>query len=146
MTEQEQAGPSPFPAAQVRTASEQEWLRVHAYLNRERHALAVRAAAQYPPELRLAGTPLIAPAAWRLPAPVPLEDLRLQFRPDTPGPDLPALAALAPAALPERADGTRYRRYSEVVGALAAPAVFENRPAYRLVEAGLAAPGGAGGE
>jgi hypothetical protein len=118
------------------TPSEQQWLRVHVYLNRERHPLAVRAVAQYPPGLRLAGTPLIAPAAWRLPAPVPLDALRLEFRPDAPGPDLPDLAALAPAALPEHAGG-RYRRYSEVVAALAAPAVFENRPAYRLLEAGL---------
>ena len=56
------------------------------------------------------------------------------------------MAALAPYALPERADGTRYQRYSDVVAALAAPAVFENRPTYRLVEADLAgaAPAAAG--
>jgi hypothetical protein len=128
----------PDVADAARTPSEAEWLRVAASLSRERHALAVRAAAAYPPELRVAGTPLLAPPAWRLPAPVPLAAVRLEFRPQAPPPDVPDLAALAPYALPERADGTRYRRYSDVVAALAAPAVFENRPAYRLIEADLA--------
>jgi hypothetical protein len=134
--------PGPDPAGAGRTPSEAEWLRVTAFLNRDRHELAVRAAAGYPPGLRLAGTPLLAPPAWRLAAPVPLEAVRLEFRPRKPRPDLPDLAALAPYALPERADGTRYRRYSEVVAALAAPAVFENRPTYRLVEADLAGAAG----
>ncbi len=86
----------------------------------------------------MAGTPLLAPPAWRLPAPVPLDSVRLEFRPDAPRPDVPDLTALAPYTLPERADGTRYQRYSDVVAALAAPAVFENRPTYRLIEANLA--------
>ena len=121
-----------------RTASEKRWLRLAGSLNRDRYNLAVRAAAGFPPELRLAGTPLLAPPAWRPPAPVPLESIRLEFRPDAPPPDVPDVAALAPYALPERADGTGYLRYSDVVAALAAPAVFENRPTYRLVEADLA--------
>jgi hypothetical protein len=86
----------------------------------------------------VAGTPLIAPRAWRLPAPVPLDRVRLEFRPDAPPPDVPDLAVLASDALPERPDGTRYERYSEVMAELAAPSVFENRPVYRLIEADLA--------
>jgi hypothetical protein len=125
-----------------RTPSEAAWLRVNAYCRRERHELAVRAAAGYPPGLRVAGTPLLAPPAWRLPAPVPLDGVRLEFRPDAPRPDVPDLAALAPGALPLRADGSRYLRYSEVVAELAAPSVFENRPTYRLLEADLAGPDG----
>jgi hypothetical protein len=125
-----------------RTPSEAAWLRVSAYRDRERYALAVRAAGDYPPVLRLAGTPLLAPPAWRLPAPVPLDGIELEFRPDAPRPDVPDLAVLAPGALPQRGDGTGYRRYSDVIAALAAPAVFENRPTYRLVEADLAGPGG----
>ena len=125
-----------------RTASEAEWLRVNAYCQRERHVLAVRAAAGYPPGLRLAGTPLLAPPAWRQPAPVPLDGVRLEFRPDAPRPDVPDLAALVPAALPQRGDGRRYRRYSDVMAELAAPSVFENRPTYRLIEADLARPDG----
>jgi hypothetical protein len=139
------SGPEPGPAGAGRTPSEAEWLRVTAYLNRDRYELAVRAAAGYPPGLRVAGTPLLAPPAWRLPAPVPLDGIRLEFRPDAPRPDVPDVAALAPSALPLRADGTRYRRYSDVVAALAAPALFENRPTYRLIEADLAGAEGQAG-
>jgi hypothetical protein len=39
--------------------------------------------------------------------------------------------------LPARADGTRYRTYSDAVAALAAPAIFENRSTYRLLRADL---------
>jgi hypothetical protein len=124
-----------------RTPSEEQWLAVTAFLNRDRYGLGVRAADGYPPELRVAGTPLLAPPAWRLPAPVPLDRVRLEFRPRQPPPDVPDLAALAPYALPERADGRRYRRYTDVVAALTPPAVFENRPTYRLIEAGLAGAG-----
>jgi len=127
-----------------RTASEAEWLRINAYCQRERHVLAVRAAAGYPPGLRLAGTPLFAPPAWRRPAPVPLDGVRLEFRPDAPRPDVPDLAALVPAALPTRGDGSRYRRFSDVIAELAAPSVFENRPTYRLIEADLAGTGPGG--
>ena len=124
------------------TASERRWLRVHGFLGRERHALAVGAAAGYPPELRVAGTPLLAQPPWRLPAPVPLDALRLQFRPGAPAPDVPDLAALAPELLPEHPGGGRCQRYSDAVGALAAPSVFENRPVYRLLEADLSDPAG----
>jgi hypothetical protein len=125
-----------------RTESEQDWLRVAGFLRQARHELAVRAAADYPAADRLAGTPLIAPPAWRLPGPVPLGAVRLEFRPDAPPPDAPDIAALAPHLLPSRPDGTGYRRYSEVVAGLDAPAVFENRPAYRLLEADLGRPDG----
>src|SRR5262249_33248141 len=125
-----------------RTPSEELWLRLTSALSRDRYDLALRAAAGYQPGLRLAGTPLLAPPSWRLPAPVPLDSVRLEFRLAAAPPDLPDLAALAPYALPERADGTRYRRYSDVVAALAAPTVFENRPTYRLVEADLSGAAG----
>jgi hypothetical protein len=121
-----------------RTPSEERWLHVNGYLNANRHELALRAAAQYPAAARLAGTPLLSGPAWRPPAPVPFEAIRLAFRPDAPPPAVPDLASLAPYALPERVDGHRYQRFSEVIGALAAPAVFENRPVYRLLSADLA--------
>ena len=130
------------PAAAVRTPSEAKWLRVADSLNRDRHDMAVRAAASYSPGFQVAGTPLLAPPTWRLAAPVPLESVRLEFRPDAPPPAVPDPMAFAPYTLPARADGTRYRRYSDVVAALAAPAIFENRPVYRLIEADLAPASG----
>jgi hypothetical protein len=129
------------PEHAERTPSEQEWLRVNAYLRRNRHGLAVRAAEGYPPEARVAGTPLLAAPAWRPPVPVPLTDIRLEFRAEAPPPALPAAATVAPDLLPRRGDGTRYQRYSQAVEILAAPAIFENRTTYRLTEADLAGAG-----
>lgn len=136
------------------TEAQQEWLRVNAYLRANRHQLAVRAAGEYPAEARLAGTPLLAAPSWRPAAPVPLQDIRLEFRPKPPVPAATANAAptanaaiaanaanavarLAPCLLPGRPDGTRYGRFCDVIGDLAAPAVFQNRPVYRPVEAEL---------
>jgi hypothetical protein len=122
----------------VISESEQQWLRVHAYLNRYRHDLAVRAAAGYPAADRVAGTPLLAPPAWRPRIPVPLGDVRLEFREQAAAPRVTDVADIAPELLPARADGTRYRRYSDVVRELVSPAIFENRSTYRLLDADLA--------
>lgn len=117
------------------TASESDWLRVRSYLQEHRHALAVDAAGDYPAERRMAGTPLLAAPEWQPAEPVPLHDIELEFTPSA-GP----LPALAGPPLPERPDGTRYRCYSDALRDLAAPAVFENRPTYRLTEADLTKP------
>jgi len=120
-----------------RTRSEQQWLRVNAYLHRNRYELAVRAAGDFPSGARVAGTPLIAPPAWRPAAPIPLRDIRLEFRPEAAAPAGSDAAAIAPDLMPRRADGTRYPRYTDVVQNLAAPAIFENRATYRPTEADL---------
>jgi hypothetical protein len=136
-----------------RTASELEWLRVSAYLGRHRHGLAVRAAAGYPSGARVAGTPLLAAPSWLPREPVPLGRIRLSLRPGAPPPRVSGTAGTVPAGtvpagavpagtgpalLPSRPDGTRYRRYCDVVAELAPPAIFENRTAYRLIKADLA--------
>jgi hypothetical protein len=121
----------------VRTPSQEQWLRVSDHLRQNRYPLGVRAAGQYPAAARVAGTALLAPPGWRLPAPIPLSRIRLEFRPLSPRPEVPDVASLVPLALPARADGSRYRRYSDAVGELASPAIFENRPIYRLLAADL---------
>ena len=120
------------------TASQSDWLRVRSYLTEHRHALAVDAAGDYPAERRLAGTPLLAAPEWQLAEPVPLHDIELAFVPRSPLAEacLGLGEGMAPL-LPERPDGTRYRCYSDALRDLAAPAVFENRPTYRLTEADL---------
>jgi hypothetical protein len=128
------------------TASERGWLRVRSYLTEHRYDLAVRAAAGYPDAARVAGTPLLAAPQWRVPAPVPLGDIGTELS-DT-GTELSDIGTELgasvrgplppPGGLPERADGTRYARYSDAMRELAAPAVFENRSTYRLTGADLA--------
>jgi hypothetical protein len=129
----------------TQTASQAEWLRVRSYLQEHRHALAVDAAAAYPAERRMAGTPLLAAPEWQPAEPVPLHDIELEFFPSAEPASIlaaptPTKSALAKSALPERPDGTRYRSYSDALRDLAAPAVFENRPTYRLTEADLTKP------
>lgn len=102
--------------------ADREWLRVRHYLRDNRYELAVQASRElYPETPRVAGTPLLADPGW-----LPATPLRL----DTVDLDLDAEAAdvLPPAPAP---------RYSDLIGRLAAPAVFENRPTYRLLGAEL---------
>jgi hypothetical protein len=113
-------------------------LRVSDHLRRNRYPLGVRAVGQYPDADRVAGTPLLAAPGWQLPAPIPLSRIRLDFRPQAPRPVAPDVASLVPLALPARADGSRYQRYSDAIGELSSPAIFENRPIYRLLAADLA--------
>jgi len=116
------------------TPSERDWLTVRSYLTEHRYDLAVDAAEDFPPASRVAGTPLLAAPGWQPPLPVPLQDVSLELSDAA-----PAEVEVATPLLPQRADGTRYRRYSEAMGELAAPLVFQNRATYRLTEADLTA-------
>jgi hypothetical protein len=123
------------PSARPLTDSERDWLTVRSYLVEHRYQLAVDAAEDHPPDQRIAGTPLLAAPRWLPPAPIPLRDVSLELTSVAPA---EAELEVPPPLLPWRADGTRYRRYSEAMGALAAPLVFENRATYRLTGADLA--------
>ena len=112
----------------VRTPSQEQWLRVSDHLRQNRYSLGVRAADQYPDAARVARTPLLAAPEWRLPAPIPLSGIRLEFRPQAPRPAVPDVASLAPLALPSRADGSRYLRYSDAIGELASPGHLREPP------------------
>ena len=125
------------PPARMLTPSERDWLTVRSYLTEHRHDLAVAAAEEFPPASRVAGTPLLAAPCWQPPVPVPLQDISLELGDAGPA---ETGAEVATPLLPQRADGTRYRRYSEAMGELAAPLVFENRATYRLTEADLCSP------
>jgi hypothetical protein len=122
------------PTAGTLSTSERDWLTVRSYLTEHRYDLAVDAAEGYPPDRRMAGTPLLAAPGWLPPAPVPLQDISLELRDAG-----PAEAEVTTPCLPRRGDGTPYRRYSEAMAELAAPLVFENRATYRLTEADLCA-------
>jgi hypothetical protein len=127
------------------TSGQRDWLRVRSYLLRQRYELAVEAAAEYPAGTKIAGTPLLAVPGGQPSAPVPIQDISLEL---SPGPvedvrgdgDGDGDGDGAAPAWPARPDGTRYLRYSDALRDLAAPAIFENRSTYRLVEAQLAGP------
>src|SRR5918997_3844579 len=119
------------------TRSQRDWLRVREHLQRHRYDLGQAAADLYPDAIRVGGTPLLSRPEWLPTEPLPLDFIDLSFDPDAPtrgfrGDD-PATLGMRP----ERADGTRYPTYSAAMADLAAPAVFENRPTYRLLDAEL---------
>ncbi|RSN69967.1 transcriptional regulator [Actinomadura sp. WAC 06369] len=103
---------------------EARWRDERAALDGARARLGEVADGLYPDVPRVAGTPLRCADGWVPDAPVPLGDVRLAW---DPAPPPPAVAA-PPDGLPPG-----YRTYAEALGALAPPAVFEDRPAYRLV-------------
>lgn len=97
-----------------------QWRAVRRRLNWSRGQLTRTAALLYPAEWSVAGTPLLA---LRLPdRPVPVDDLRLSWAASPPVP------ALAPDFLPEG-----FASYSAAIGGVDRPALFEDRPCYRLL-------------
>src|SRR5262249_48401463 len=64
--------------------SRERWLRERAYLNHHRYGLAKTAQNLYPAEWRVASTPLLARPEWLPLAPIPLDQVRLSWRPEIP--------------------------------------------------------------
>src|SRR5579862_284742 len=124
----------------MRTASELEWLRVRTYLRENRHALGIRAADGYPSAARVAGTPLLAAPEWIPASPVPVEAIALTLTTKVFRRRAYLMEGGAGGVVPYKRDGNPYERYSDAVRELDAPAVFENRPIYRLAGADLAGP------
>jgi hypothetical protein len=99
-------------------------------LNASRADLGVVADGLYPGATRAGSTALLTRPEWIVAEPVPLEDVRLEWEPE---PEPPAVVD-PPEGLP-----AGFRTYAEAMAALAPPAVFENRRAYRLLDADLGA-------
>lgn len=118
----------------------EDWLDVRSAVNSHRYALSRRAAECYPGQPRVAGTPLLCRPGWVPDRPLPLEAIDLQCTTE-PAPVTvtgaePESAAVRPARRDGRS-GERYATYTAALAALAAPAVFEDRPSYRLLAADL---------
>jgi hypothetical protein len=124
------------------TSSQQQWLRVRDFLNAHRCDLARAAKDLYPPEWRVAGTPLLARPEWLPGAPVALEEVTLSWSPGRLPRQIEGTEPAFAAALPLSRNGARFGSYAAALGALRRPALFEDRACYRLLEA-QATPGGA---
>jgi hypothetical protein len=120
------------------TESQQEWLRVRAYLQERRHELSTVAADLYPDLSRVAGTPLLTVSAWHPDKPAALQSLELQWSADGDGPGLMGVEPVSAHLRPTRPNGDRYPSYSAAMKDLAAPGMFQNRTTYRLKSADLA--------
>ncbi|MFG2003732.1 hypothetical protein ACGFNU_31700 [Spirillospora sp. NPDC048911] len=104
------------------------WADVRKRLNASRADLGVVADGLYPGATRAGSTALLTRPEWIVTNPIPLEAVRLEWEPE---PEPPAVAD-PPEGLP-----AGFRTYAEAMAALAPPAVFENRRAYRLLDANL---------
>jgi hypothetical protein len=129
-------------AADQVTRSQQDWLRVRDFLNAHRCDLARAATDLYPPQWRVAGTPLLARPEWLPGAPVPLEEVTLSWSPGRLPRAIEGTEPAFAAALPLAGQAQRFGSYAAALGALRRPALFEDRACYRLLEA-QATPAGA---
>jgi hypothetical protein len=112
------------------------WRQVRAVLRDNRHRLSGVAAELYPGLPRAGGTDLLCRAEWLPPRPVALDAVALAWDPGAPD---PVADGTGPASAHVRPAGGGYPAYADAIAALDAPALFENRPCYRLIRGDLTA-------
>ena len=79
------------------------------------------------------------PALVAARVPVALEDIELEWEPNPPKPIIVGSEPEARSLLPLRTQRQTFPSYSSAIRYLSPPALFENRPCYRLLEANLSA-------
>jgi hypothetical protein len=138
----------PDPPA-VTGESAERWRAVRRVLTAHRYELGRVAARLYPEVPRAASADLLCREEWVPAEPLGLDDLALHWDDGGPGQQgysgnrdgaragTERYAEASREVRPERPDGGRYRSYTEAVAALDRPALFENRPCYRLLDARL---------
>ncbi|MFI6829053.1 hypothetical protein ACIBG5_18245 [Kribbella sp. NPDC050241] len=121
-------------------ASRHAWFAVRRHLVEHRYRLGLDASDEFPAAHHVAGTPLLAPGTWLPTTPIPLTSITLEFDPDATFTGVTGREPAARVQLPLRHDGTHYGSYADTIADLAPPAVFEDRPTYRLIAADLTGP------
>ena len=134
--------------------SAERWRAVRRVLTAHRYELGRVAARLYPEVPRLASADLLCREEWVPALPLELDDLALHWDGGGPGQQggpgnrdgaeagAARYAEASRGVRPLRPGGERYGSYTEAVAALDRPALFENRPCYRLLGARLTAPPG----
>lgn len=124
-------------------ADQDQWRSTRHHLNHHRAELARLATDLYEPELRVASTTLLAPPAWMPPEPIDLDRVALDWVPEEQsGAVVTGAEPEAWSTLPMRSSGHRYDHYTSAMRYLNAPALFENRPSYRLLDVAWSEHGG----
>src|SRR5260370_351194 len=122
--------------------SQRRWRAVRDALKQRRHELAVAAGALYPDVPRVEGTGLLCRNDWVAGAPIEVDQVDLRWAEHAPVPPITASSAETSSARPPDDAGHRFETYADAIGALDRPALFENRPTYRLLDADLHHPAG----
>jgi hypothetical protein len=128
----------------VAAGSAEGWRAVRAVLTANRHELGRVAAGLYPGLPRAGSADLLCRDEWIPAVPFGLDDLPVTWDGAPSGEDdgRGRYDGASAQVRPLRPDGGRYASYTDAVAALDRPALFENRPCYRLLDARLAAPAG----
>jgi hypothetical protein len=122
--------------------SQRSWHDARKYVRRNQTTLHTRAAELYPPSWRLPQAPMLSQPPWLPYVPIALEDIELEWEPNPPKPIIVGSEPEARSLLPLRTQRQTFPSYSSAIRYLSPPALFENRPCYRLLEANLSARSG----
>ena len=117
--------------------SPEHWRAARAGMNQRRHLLTQAAGRLYPDTPRVGTTALLCRPEWIPARPLGLDEVSLTWAGQPP---VAAVTGAEPASAlvrPLRADGSRYPGYADAIAALDPPELFENRPSYRILAAGL---------
>lgn len=117
--------------------SAERWRDIRRLLSRHRPELTAVASRLYPAATRVGSTPLLCRAGWQPARPLNLDDLTLDWIEQAAAPQVDGTG---PASAPVRPGGAagRFPTYADAIAAIDPPAVFDNRPCYRLLAADLA--------
>jgi hypothetical protein len=114
-----------------------QWRATRRSLNQRRDQLTAAAERLYPEVPRVDSTRLLCRPEWLPACPVELDQVQLHWTEPAPAPAISGASPASAHVRPSAADGERYSTYSDAVAALDPPAIFENRPTYRILAASL---------
>ena len=124
------------PVTDAATGQEQ-WRTVRSWMKANRHELAVAAADLYQDSPKVEGTRLLCRPGWLPTEPVELSAAQLRWHHQAAAPGVTGSGDQAAAVRPPTDEGEPFATYAEAIAALDRPALFENRPLYRLLAADL---------
>jgi hypothetical protein len=122
-------------------ASQEEWRLVRRHLNQHRAELARMAARLYKADLLVDRAPLLTRPGWLPAQPVDLDHIDIEWTKDPQPQPIDGTEPQAQILCPLRGPGLCYDRYTSAVRYLEPPALFENRPSYRLLGLSWPTPG-----
>jgi hypothetical protein len=118
--------------------SAEHWRAIRRELNQRRHELTQVASRLYPAATRVGTTALLCREEWILDRPLDLDEVKLNWVEHPAAPAVSGTESASTHVRPLDADGERYPTYADALAAIDPPALFENRPSYRLMAAHLA--------
>src|SRR6266536_1353199 len=119
--------------------STEHWRAVRLELNQRRRVLTEVASRFYPAATRVGTTALLCREDWIPDRPLDLDEVKLNWVEHPPPPAVNGTGPASAHVRPLRPGGGRYPAYADALAAIDPPALFENRPSYRLLSGQLAA-------